>query len=127
MSKGLTVVFEWQRIRLRVFRRFFYPISLEGEDQFLYSDTGREREINYRHPEDYGLETPFDRINMVRLAGAMDPLAVETKWVPFDPARLDSLDERIEKLRKRRVGKKDEKCLIYDMVQVVDEGHQVRG
>ena len=138
MSKSLTVVFEWQRIRLRVFRRFFYPISLEGEDHILYSDTGREREINYRHPEDYGLETPFDRINKVRLARAMDrlecqpqeegvsecrvticaarelydPLAVETKRVPFDPARLDSLEERIEKLRKRRAGKKDEKCLI---------------
>ncbi len=79
MSKGLTVVFKWQRIRLRVFWRFFYPISPEMRDHILYSDTGREREINYRHPEDYGLETPFDRINMIRLARAMDRLDASLK------------------------------------------------
>lgn len=52
------------------------------------------------------------RVTICTTRELCDPLTVETKWVPFDPARLDSLEKRIENLRKRRVGKKDEKCLI---------------
>lgn len=129
MKKGLIVVIEGQRINLRVYRRLFYPIQkeIDGENYIIYSDTGREREINYRRPEDYNLEDPFSRIRLVRLARALnslkcsepgdnirecrvticnskelyDPEAEDKSWVPFDPDKLDSLSDRIKKLKKK--------------------------
>ena len=128
MDVGLPVVIEGKRLRLRVFRRFFYPIcrTLEGEDLIVYSDTGREREIRYENAEEYDLDNPWNRIALVRLARAMDCLKCgneadgtmecrvticdarelynsesETRWVPFDPERLESLAERVKSVESR--------------------------
>ena len=133
MDVGLPVVIEGKRIRLRVFRRFFYPIRriVDGEELIVYSDTGREREISYENPEEYDLENPWNRIALVRLARALDCLKCgpeengrrecrvtickarelyysdsETRWVPFDPERLDSLAERVKSVESRAVWKK---------------------
>ena len=126
-KKGLLVVMEGQRLRLRVFRRFFYPIKMKhlGKDFTVYSDTKRETEINYNRPEDYDLENPFNRIKLIRLARAMrglqvnldDPIELRVtlctnrelfepeseaiRYVPFDPKRLEPLEDRINKERKK--------------------------
>ena len=118
---------EGQRITLHVFRRFFYPIKLNhnGTDFIVYSDTKNETEINYNRAEDYQLDDPFSRIKLIRLARAMkslrtiegdekeyqvtictnrelyDPDAEEIGYVPFDPSRLDPLEDRIKKARKK--------------------------
>ena len=118
---------EGQRINLRVFRRFFYPIQMKQDDTAftVYSDTRRETEINYNRPEDYDLENPFNRIKLIRLARAMnclrinhenpqeyqvtictnrelyEPHAEEIRYVPFDPKKLEPLEDRIKKERKR--------------------------
>ena len=128
MDMGLPVVIEGKRIRLRVFRRFFYPIrrTLDGEELIVYSDTGREREIRYDNAEEYDLDNPWNRIALVRLARAMDCLKCgpeedgtrecqvticdagelykstsETRWVPFDIERLESLAERVKSVESR--------------------------
>lgn len=128
MIKGFQVVIEGQRIQLKVFRRFFYPIKMshEGEDFIVYSDTRREREINYSKAEEYGLDDPFARIRLVKLARALNALDCEEsngvkncrmtictnkelfapdvdeiKYVPFDPERVQPLEERIKIGRKR--------------------------
>jgi len=126
-KKGLLVVMEGQRLRLRVFRRFFYPIQMKHLDKnfTVYSDTKRETEINYNRPEDYDLENPFNRIKLIRLARAMkglqvnpdDPIELRVtictnrelfepesetiRYVPFDPKSLEPLEDRINKERKR--------------------------
>ena len=126
-KKGLTVVMEGLRISLRVFRRFFYPIQMKQDDTAftVYSDTRRETEINYNRPEDYDLENPFNRIKLIRLARAMNCLRInpqdpqefqvtictnrelyesqaeEIRYVPFDPNKLEPLEDRIKKERKR--------------------------
>ena len=136
MDAGLPVVLEGKRIRLRVFRRFFYPIrrTLDGEELIVYSDTGRGREINYENAEEYDLENPWNRIALVRLARAMDCLkcgpeengtrecrvticnarelynsAIETRWVPFDLERLESLAERVKSVESRAVWERRKK------------------
>lgn len=128
MDVGLPVVIEGKRLRLRVFRRFFYPIRriVDGEELIVYSDTGREREISYENPEKFGLDNPWNRIALVRLARAMDCLKcgpeekgsrecrvticnarelynsdIETRWVPFDLERLESLAERVKSVESR--------------------------
>jgi hypothetical protein len=128
MEAGLPVVIEGKRIRLRVFRRFFYPVrrTLDGEALVVFSDTGREREIRYERAEEYGLDNPWNRIALVRLARAMDCLKCApekggtrecrvticnarelynsdslTRWVPFDPERLESLTERVRSVENR--------------------------
>ncbi len=128
MNVGIPVVIEGKRIRLRVFRRFFYPIrrTLDGEELIVYSDTGREREIRYENAEEYDLDNPWNRIALVRLARAMDCLKCgpeedgtrecqvticdakelynstsETRWVPFDMERLESLAERVKRKENR--------------------------
>jgi hypothetical protein len=133
MDLGLPVVLEGRRIRLRVFRRFFYPIrrTLDGEEFIVYSDTGREREINYKNAEEYGLDNPWNLIALVRLARAMDCLkcgpeenrarecrvticnarelnnsTTETRWVPFDPERLEPLAERLKNVENRAIWEK---------------------
>jgi hypothetical protein len=126
-KKGLPVVMEGQRINLRVFRRFFYPIQMKHVDkQFIvYSDTKRETEINYNRAEDYDLDDPFNRIKLIRLARATkslqikpenpqeyiitvctnrelyEPHAEEIKYIPFDPKRLEPLEDRIKKERRK--------------------------
>ena len=130
MAKGLNVVSEGQRINLRVYQRFFYPITQkwEGEEYTVYSDTGREKEINYKKIENYGLDDPFARDRLVRLARALNALecqemengvkecrvtictnkellnpdTVEIKYVPFDPERLQSLAAKI-KIERRKI------------------------
>ncbi len=130
MTKGLNIVSEGQRIKLRVYQRFFYPITQkwEGEEFTVYSDTGREREINYKRIESYGLDDPFARDRLVRLARALNALecqgiengvrecrvtictnkelfnpdTVEIKYVPFDPERLQSLSAKI-KIERRKI------------------------
>ena len=136
MDAGLPVVLEGKRIRLRVFRRFFYPIrrTFDGEELIVYSDTGREREINYENAEEYDLENPWNRIALVRLARAMDCLkcepekngtrkcrvticnarelynsAIETQWVPFDLERLESLAERMISVESRAMWERRKK------------------
>ncbi|MCW4013132.1 MAG: hypothetical protein NWF07_09105 [Candidatus Bathyarchaeota archaeon] len=126
-NKGLPVVMEGQRINLRVFRRFFYPIQMkhDGKQFIVYSDTKRESEINYNRAEDYDLDDPFNRIKLIRLARATKSLQVnpedpqeyrvtvctnrelyephseETKYIPFDPKRLEPLEDRIKKERRK--------------------------
>jgi hypothetical protein len=128
VKKGLQVVSEGQRINLRVYRRFFYPIKMshEGDEFIVYSDTRREREINYLKTDQYGLENPFSRMRLVKLARALnalsctevengrecrvtictnkelfDPDAKEINYVPFDPERLEPLEDRIRKERRK--------------------------
>ena len=127
VKKCLPVVIEGQRINLRVYRRLFYPISKshEGREFIIYSDSRRENEINYKRADDYNLENPFNRIKLIRLARAMnclridseDPLeyqitictnrelyepeSEEIRYMPFDPKRLEPLDERIRKERRK--------------------------
>ena len=124
MAKGLILVAEGKRVNLRVFRRFFYPLQRKFQDQkfIIFSDTGRQREINYNHADDYGLDNPFNRIRLYRLARAMnclectqndegtleckvvlcktqelvDPDIEETMWIPFDPKRLKPLEDRVK-------------------------------
>ena len=126
---GLVVVFEGKRARVRVFRRFFYPVQVKDEnvDIIVYSDTGREREVTYRKAEDYDLDSPLRLVAMIRLARAMKVLQIEPptngvqnlklticrsvevigpdaekdEWMPFDPSRLRPLDERIRDAKKR--------------------------
>lgn len=126
-SKGFPVVMEGQRINLRVYRRYFYPIKMNhnGTDFIVYSDTRRETEINYKNADAYGLDDPFKRINLIRLARATkslktnpenlqeyiitictnkelyEPHAETLKYIPFDPKRLDSLEDRIKKERRK--------------------------
>jgi len=128
-KKGLPVVYEGRRINLRVTQRIFNPLvkTLDGERHTLYSDTGKEKEIRYASAEYYGLDNPFNRVRLVRLARAMNCLtcseesgaerecrvticrarelngaaAEEPRWVPFDPGRLESLEEKGKNLRRR--------------------------
>jgi hypothetical protein len=127
VNKGFTVVMEGQRINLRVYRRFFYPITMKHLDEqyIVYSDTKRETEINYNRAEDYDLEDPFKRIRLIRLARAMNCLKIDEKdeneysitictsrelyepgteeihYVPFDPKRMEPLEDRIKKERRK--------------------------
>ncbi len=126
---GIVVVFEGRRTRVRVFRRFFYPVQAKDEnvDVVVYSDTGREREVTYKRADDYGLDSPFCLIAMLRLARALrvlrtepstkgiqnvsfticrsteliGPDAEKDEWMPFDPSRVKPLDERIRDAKKR--------------------------
>jgi hypothetical protein len=126
-KRGLVVVMEGKRYALRVYRRFFYPIKMKHKNTefIVYSDTKREIEINYNRSEDYDLENPFNRIKLIRLAKAMnclrfnpsdtqeynvtictnrelhDPNAEELQYIPFDPKKLEPLEDRIEKERKK--------------------------
>jgi len=128
-EKGLVVVFEGRRTCLRVFRRLFSPVKVSSDygDIIVYSDTRDEREIRYSHPEEYGLDDPFKVISLIRLAKALNclerdspqegnqtcrvticrsseligPNVERDDWVPFDPARLKPLDERIKEARSR--------------------------
>ncbi len=126
-TKGLPVVMEGQRFNLRVYRRFFYPIQMEhmGEQFLVYSDTRRESEINYKHADDYDLDDPFKRIKLIRLARATkslttnpddpqeylitvctnrelyEPHSEEIRYIPFDPKRLEPLEARIKKERRK--------------------------
>ena len=128
MEPGLPVVLEGRRIRLRVYRRFFYPVSVErdGQELIVYADTGRQKEIRYEEGEGYGLDNPWRRMALVRLARAMECLECEDEggeetctvticrskelynfeteeaWVPFNPARLKPLEERIKEAEERR-------------------------
>ena len=127
MKKGFSVVMEGQRINLRVYRRFFYPILLKhlNEQFIVYSDTRRETEINYIRAEDYDLDDPFKRISLIRLARAMNCLRIndedeneyiitictskelyeseteEIRYIPFDTNRLKPLVEKIKKERRK--------------------------
>jgi hypothetical protein len=126
---GLVVVFEGKRTRVRVFRRFFYPVQARDEDVdvVVYSDTGQEREVTYRRADDFDLDDSFKLTAMIRLARAMrvlqinaptngvqnlrlticksaeliGPDAERDEWMPFDPTRMRPLDERIRDAKKR--------------------------
>ncbi|MDP2899766.1 MAG: hypothetical protein Q8O47_02210 [Candidatus Bathyarchaeota archaeon] len=126
---ALVVVFEGQRTRVRVFRRFFYPVQARDEDVevIVYSDTGREREVTYRRADEYELDNPLRLIAMIRLARAMKVLQIDPpvngvqnlrlticrsteligpdverdEWMPFDPTRMRPLDERIRDAKRR--------------------------
>jgi hypothetical protein len=128
-ENGLVVVFEGKRTQVKVFRRFFYPVQVNDEDLsvVVYSDTGQEREVTYKHAEDYDLDSPLRLIAMIRLARAMKVLKIDTpadgvqnyriticksteligpdaekdEWIPFDPTRMRPLDERIRDAKKR--------------------------
>ena len=70
IDMGFPVVIEGKRIRLKVFRSFFYPIqrTLDDEERIVYSDTGREKKIRDEYAEEYALDNPWNRIELVRLA-----------------------------------------------------------
>ena len=131
---GLVVVFEGKRTRVRVFRRFFYPVQVKNEnmDLVVYSDTVQEREVTYRRADEFGLDDPFKLSAMIRLARAMKVLQTEAftngvqnlrlticksseligpdverdEWTPFDPTRMKPLDERIRDAKKKAMWKK---------------------
>lgn len=133
----MVAVVEGKRINLRIYRRLFYPIPIEinSEQHIIYSDTGREKEINYKNADFYGLENPFNRIRLYRLARAMncleckdldngvmeceiiictnkelyDPKTKNVQWIPFDPDRAESLADRLRKLRRKIEWKKRKK------------------
>ncbi len=129
MGDGLITVVDGQRIHLRVFRRIFYPLlkKINGIEYKLYSDTGRQVEINYKNVAYYELDNPFNRIRLIRLARALnsikcktrddgktecviiicsnreifEPTSEENQWIPFDPSSYENLPERITKLKKK--------------------------
>ncbi len=129
LGNRLVVVAEGQRINLRVYRRIFAPVQrrLDGEAYVVYSDTGREKEINYSNADYYGLDDPFSRVRLVKLARAMNCLRCEDAghgerectvticltrelsnsetdekvWTPFDPERLEPLEDRVRKMRRK--------------------------
>ena len=119
---------EGQRVTLRVYRRIFAPVQmkLDGETYIVYSDTGLEKEISYRNADYYGLDDPFNRARLLRLARAMNCLRCVDRgawekectvticltrelggseagdaWTPIDPERLDPLDERLREARRK--------------------------
>jgi hypothetical protein len=128
-GNGLVVVVEGQRINLRVYRRIFAPVQrrLDDEAYVVYSDTGREKEISYGNADYYGLDDPFSRFRLVKLARAMNCLRCEDAgtgermctvticltrelsdsetddkvWTPFDPERLEPLEDRVRKMRRK--------------------------
>lgn len=128
-ESGLVVVFEGKRARVRVFRRFFYPVQAKDEDVdvVVYSDTGQEREVTYRRADEYELDSPLRLVTMIRLARAMKVLQTnppengvqnlrfticrsteligpdveKDEWMPFDPTRMRPLDERVRDAKKR--------------------------
>lgn len=125
----MVVVFEGKRARVRVFRRFFYPVQAKDEevDVVVYSDTGQEREVTYKRADEYGLDSPLQLIALIRLARAMKVLETgpyekgvqnlkfticksceligpdveKDEWMPFDPTRMKPLDERVKDAKKR--------------------------
>ena len=85
-----------------------------------------EERGSYENAEQFGLDNPWNRIALVRLARAMDCLkcgpekngtrecrvticnakelynsAIETRWIPFDLERLESLAERVKSVESR--------------------------
>ena len=60
MEKGFNFVHEHQRVRLRVYRRVFFPkyVNIDGKTDRIYVDTGGQKEIEYESSEDYGLTIP---------------------------------------------------------------------
>ncbi len=121
-------MFEGQRYNLRVFRRYIYPIaySIGDKEHTIYSDTGRESEIDYEKAEHYNLEDPFKRMTLIRLAKALNCLDCEpgkgrirecrvvictseelfnhptdeATWVPFDPEKLEPFEEKVRRLEE---------------------------
>ena len=93
----------------------------------VYSDTGREKEISYGNAHYYGLDDPFSRVRLIKLARAMNCLRCEDAgpgerectvticltrelsdsgmeekvWTPFDPDRLEPLEDRVRKMRRK--------------------------
>jgi len=130
VTDGLVTVMEGQRIHLRVYRRFFFPVHkmINGIPLTVYRDTGRELEISYSGADEYELDNPFNRMKLIRLARAMncikcsdtptgskecivvicrnkdlyDPDSEEVTWVPFDPGRLKSFDARLREHYQRK-------------------------
>jgi hypothetical protein len=126
--KGFNVVFEGQRYNLRVFRRYIYPIaySIGEKEHMIYSDTGRESEIDYDKAKHYDLEDPFKRMTLIRLAKVMNCLDCEpgkglirecrvvictseeffdrptdkVAWVPFNPERLEPFEDIVRRLEE---------------------------
>ena len=126
---GLPVVVDGQRVSLKIYRRIFAPVQriVDGETYVLYSDTGREREIDYSNADYYGLDNPLNRARLIKLAKAMNCLVCvdtghdarvcmvticlarelsytykdDTVWTPFDPSRLEPVEERLKKLHNR--------------------------
>ena len=121
-------MFEGQRYNLRVFRRYIYPIaySIGEKEHTIYSDTGRESEIDYKKAEHYNLEDPFKRMTLIRHAKALNCLDCEPRkrliqecrvvictseelfnrptdevtWVPFDPEKLEPFEEKVRRLEE---------------------------
>lgn len=130
-SVGLPVVVEGQRVNLKVYRRIFSPVQrvVDDETYILYSDTGKEKEINYMNAEYYGLDNPHNRVRLYKLAKVMNCLRCtdaaasakectvticltrelsnahtdEAVWTPFDPGRLEPLEERLRKIHRKNV------------------------
>jgi hypothetical protein len=80
MSKSPPAVFEGWRITLRVYRRDLHPVHerINGRKMDVYSDTGREEEINYDRAEDHELDDPWKRMALLRPARAMKCLYYES-------------------------------------------------
>ena len=125
------MVVEGQRVNLKVYRRIFSPVQriVDGETYILYSDTGMEREINYRNADYYGLDNPHNRVRLVKLAKAMNCLRCtaagpnakectvticltreltstyidESVWTPFDPGRLEPMEERLKDMHRKNM------------------------
>lgn len=133
MEKGFNFVHERQRVRLRVYRRVFFPkyVNIEGKTEKIFVDTGGQKEINYENPEDYNLDNPFKQVALYRLAQASKATFCTMKhsvmhckvvigtpeevngqnipgidWIPFNPEHFESLEERIHRFKTQREWKR---------------------
>ena len=134
MDKGFNFVYERKRVKLRVFRRIFFPnyVSIDGKTHKIFVDTGGQKEIDYEDSREYNLDSPFQQVAFFRLAKASNSAdcvleksgilhcnvyigtAEEVSgqpvegisWLPFNPDRLMPFEERERKLREQVAWKK---------------------
>ncbi len=134
MDKGFNFVYKRKRVKMRVFRRIFFPnyVSIDGKTHKIFVDTGGQKEIDYEDSREYNLDSPFQQVALYRLAKASNSAdclfeksgilhcivyigtteevsgkSVEgVSWLPFNPYRLMPFEERERKLREQVAWKK---------------------
>ena len=129
MARGFNFVYERQRVRLRVYRRLFFPNYLDIGDKThcIYVDTWCQYQIDYDNPEDYNHDNPMKQVALYRLAKASRTASCIMKngilhcdviigtpeevngqsipgvaWVPFNPKRQVSFEDRVQQLRSQQ-------------------------
>ena len=63
MEKGFNFVHERQRVRLRVYRRVFFPkyVNIEGKTEKIFVDTGGQKRLTMKTLKIIILITPLSR------------------------------------------------------------------